>query len=153
MRASWLVIGDDNSTSVYNDTNTELVPTEIEPHTAITNQPENVRRTDNSKKRVQGKPSPDELRQHLTARQLFTLFDSLTLTKVCVLWRCKHCAAPSQSVTPVLCNRTFFHWNREYTPWRPTEKPHTTNPSMKARIQSSTRKLSSILSSCSFNGQ
>ena len=40
---SWLVIGDGNSTSVYNDTKLQLpvVPwTEIEPHTAITNQPE-----------------------------------------------------------------------------------------------------------------
>ena len=38
---SWLVIGDGNSTSVYNDTKPQLVSwTEIEPHTAITNQPE-----------------------------------------------------------------------------------------------------------------
>ena len=38
---SWLVIGDGNSTSVYNSCNTQLVPwTEIESPTAITTQPE-----------------------------------------------------------------------------------------------------------------
>ena len=38
---NWLVIADGNSRSVYNDTKFQLVPwTEIEPHTAITNQPE-----------------------------------------------------------------------------------------------------------------
>ena len=42
---SWLVIGDGNSTSVYNSSDTYLVPwTEIEPHSAITTQPEESKR-------------------------------------------------------------------------------------------------------------
>ena len=37
----WLVIGDGNTISVYNDAYTELTPlTEIEPHTATRNKPE-----------------------------------------------------------------------------------------------------------------
>ena len=48
---SWIVIGDGYSTSVYNDSKylTSSL-TEIEPHTAITNQPDEVRKKDNDRK-------------------------------------------------------------------------------------------------------
>ena len=48
---SWLVIGDGKSTSLYNDSkNLTSSLTETDPHTAITNQPEDVRRKDKDKK-------------------------------------------------------------------------------------------------------
>ena len=51
-----LTFGDANSTSVYNSSNTYLVPwTEMEPHTAIATQPEKVTEKDVDKKRLEGK--------------------------------------------------------------------------------------------------